>query len=117
MTRIVLGTVQVRDSDDEQLVRLPTGDGMALVFRHSAEEPARCALEVSEALRKGSVQRAANKVRVGLRNLERAVELDPSIRPQPCREGVVCRYFSVIYCTGCRVITASGVAQERDFRL
>src|SRR4026209_532160 len=52
LTKIVLGTAQVRDSTDEQLVRLPTGDGMALVFRHSAEEPARCALEIAEALRR-----------------------------------------------------------------
>jgi TolB-like protein/Tfp pilus assembly protein PilF len=52
LTAIVLGTAQVRDSTDEQLVRLPTGDGMALVFHHSAEEPARCALEIAEALRK-----------------------------------------------------------------
>ena len=52
LTEIVLGTAQVRESTDEQLVRLPTGDGMALVFRHSAEEPARCALEIAEALRK-----------------------------------------------------------------
>jgi TolB-like protein/Flp pilus assembly protein TadD len=52
LTEIVLGTAQVRASGDEQLVRLPTGDGMALVFRHSAEEPARCALEIAEALRK-----------------------------------------------------------------
>ena len=52
LTKIVLGTAQVRDSTDEQLVRLPTGDGMALVFRHSAEAPARCALEIAEALRK-----------------------------------------------------------------
>src|SRR4030095_9858644 len=52
LTAIVLGTAQVRDSTDEQLVRLPTGDGMALVFRHSAEEPARCALEIAEALQK-----------------------------------------------------------------
>ena len=52
LTKIVLGTVQVRDSTDEQLVRLSTGDGMALVFRHSAEEPARCALEIAEALQK-----------------------------------------------------------------
>src|SRR5258706_8331424 len=54
LTKIVLGTAQVRDSTDEQLVRLPTGDGMALVFHHSAEEPARCALEIAEALRKHS---------------------------------------------------------------
>src|SRR6266705_1057372 len=36
---------------DGQLVRLPTGDGMALVFRHSPEQPARCALEISQALK------------------------------------------------------------------
>ena len=33
------------------LVRLPTGDGMALIFRHSPEEPARCALEISQGLK------------------------------------------------------------------
>jgi TolB-like protein/Flp pilus assembly protein TadD len=52
LTEIVLATAQVRASTDEQLVRLPTGDGMALVFRRSAEEPARCALEIAEALLK-----------------------------------------------------------------
>src|SRR5437868_2641634 len=52
LSEIVLATATVRDSTDEQLVRLPTGDGMALVFHHSAEEPARCALEIAEALRK-----------------------------------------------------------------
>src|SRR3954468_18118156 len=52
LTAIVLATAQVRESVDEELVRLPTGDGMALVFRHSAEEPARCALEIAEALQK-----------------------------------------------------------------
>src|ERR1700736_342181 len=52
LTEIVLATAQVREATDEQLVRLPTGDGMALVFRRSAEEPARCALEIAEALQK-----------------------------------------------------------------
>ncbi|MEO7724029.1 MAG: tetratricopeptide repeat protein [Chthoniobacterales bacterium] len=52
LTEIVLSTTPVREATDEQLVRLPTGDGMALVFRHSAEEPARCALEIAEALQK-----------------------------------------------------------------
>jgi TolB-like protein len=33
------------------LVKLPTGDGMALVFRNNPEAPAQCALEVSTALR------------------------------------------------------------------
>src|SRR5438105_11530408 len=52
LTEIVLATAPVREATDEQLVRLPTGDGMALVFRRSAEEPARCALEIAEALQK-----------------------------------------------------------------
>ncbi len=52
LTEIVLATTPVREATDERLVRLPTGDGMALVFRRSAEEPARCALEIAEALRK-----------------------------------------------------------------
>jgi TolB-like protein/Tfp pilus assembly protein PilF len=52
LTEIVLATTPVREATDEQLVRLPTGDGVALVFRHSVEEPARCALEIAEALQK-----------------------------------------------------------------
>jgi TolB-like protein/Tfp pilus assembly protein PilF len=48
---IVLATAQVRETTNEQLVRLPTGDGMALVFRNNPEEPARCALEIAQALK------------------------------------------------------------------
>src|ERR1044071_2455908 len=36
---------------DGRLVRLPTGDGMALVFRDSPEQPVRCALEITQALK------------------------------------------------------------------
>jgi adenylate cyclase len=52
LTDIVLATAQVRESINEQLVKLPTGDGMALVFRNSSEEPVRCALEIAQALKK-----------------------------------------------------------------
>src|SRR5438477_4690014 len=52
LTAIVLGTEQFRIAETEgKLVRLPTGDGMALVFRTTPEAPARCALEVSQALK------------------------------------------------------------------
>jgi hypothetical protein len=51
LTDIVLATAQVREATNEQLIRLATGDGMALVFRNSAEEPARCALEIAQALK------------------------------------------------------------------
>ena len=51
LTEIVLASPQVAKSTNEQLVRLPTGDGMALVFRNSSEEPVQCALEIAQALR------------------------------------------------------------------
>src|SRR6202035_4622321 len=64
LTDIVLATPQVREATDEQLVRLPTGDGMALVFRQSAEEPARCALEITEALQKDSSAKEKPQLRL-----------------------------------------------------
>src|ERR1700692_1805094 len=51
LTEIVLATTEVAEASNERLVRLPTGDGMALVFRNSAEEPAHCALEITQALK------------------------------------------------------------------
>ena len=52
LVEIVLATATVREATDKQLVRLPTGDGMALAFRHTPRNPARCALEIAEALQK-----------------------------------------------------------------
>src|SRR3954470_23101557 len=47
----VRGTEQFRLADAEgKLLRLPTGDGGALVFRNSPEAPVLCALEISRAL-------------------------------------------------------------------
>ena len=50
LTDIVLATGPVLEATNERLVRLPTGDGMALVFRNNLEEPALCALEIARAL-------------------------------------------------------------------
>src|SRR6266567_3009270 len=52
LNRIVRETEVVRTAEAAgKLTRIPTGDGMALVFRTSPEAPARCALEISKALR------------------------------------------------------------------
>src|SRR2546422_6260789 len=51
LNKIVQETQPFRRAEAEgKLIRLPTGDGMAWVFRDSAESPAQCALEVSAAL-------------------------------------------------------------------
>ena len=52
LSRIVRSTGCFRKAENEgKLIRLPTGDGMALLFFQSPEEPARCALEISDTLR------------------------------------------------------------------
>jgi TolB-like protein/Tfp pilus assembly protein PilF len=49
---IVRGTEQFRLAEAEgKLLRLPTGDGGALVFRNTQEAPVLCALEISKALK------------------------------------------------------------------
>src|ERR1700756_543825 len=52
LKQIVRGTEQFRLAEAEgKLVRLPTGDGAALVFRTNVEAPALCALEISKELK------------------------------------------------------------------
>ncbi|HEV2994755.1 MAG TPA: adenylate/guanylate cyclase domain-containing protein, partial [Chthoniobacterales bacterium] len=51
LNEIVRKSEQVRAAEAEgKLVRLPTGDGMALVFSNNPEAPVECALEISKAL-------------------------------------------------------------------
>ena len=51
LNRVVRNTECFRAAEaSEKLIRVPTGDGMALVFFLSPEEPLRCALEISKAL-------------------------------------------------------------------
>jgi Predicted integral membrane protein len=51
LTDIVRQTEPFRSAEAQgNLVRIPTGDGMALVFRDSPESPARCGLELASKL-------------------------------------------------------------------
>src|SRR5215468_4672092 len=53
LLRIVRGTAQFRAAEAEgKLLRLPTGDGGALVFRTTPEAPVLCALEIARELEK-----------------------------------------------------------------
>src|SRR5213076_2747528 len=63
LTEIVRGTEQFRLAEAEgKLLRLPTGDGGALVFRDNLEAPVLCALEISKALK----NHPELKVRMGI---------------------------------------------------
>src|SRR5437868_3070651 len=60
---IVRETEQVRLAEAEgKLLRLPTGDGGALVFRTSPEAPVLCALEIAKELK----QHSELKLRMGI---------------------------------------------------
>src|SRR5438477_10663660 len=53
LKEILRGTEQVRLAEAEgKLLRLPTGDGGALVFRNSTEAPVLSAIEISKELKK-----------------------------------------------------------------
>src|SRR5260370_15232085 len=63
LKEIVRATEQFRIAEDEgKLLRLPTGDGGALVFRTSPEAPVLCAMEIAKALKDYSELR----VRMGI---------------------------------------------------
>jgi TolB-like protein/Tfp pilus assembly protein PilF len=52
LNQIVRGTEQIqRAGAASRLIRIPTGDGMALVFYTSPEAPAQCAVEIGHALK------------------------------------------------------------------
>src|SRR5213596_320723 len=52
LNEIVSGTNEFREAESAgKLIRLPTGDGMALVFRTNPEAPAQCAVEIARALK------------------------------------------------------------------
>jgi len=52
LNRLVRSTERFRAAEvTGELIRLPTGDGMALVFADSPESPAQCAAEISQALK------------------------------------------------------------------
>src|SRR6059036_1101180 len=52
LNEIVSGTNEFREAESAgKLIRLPTGDGMALVFRTNPEAPVQCAMEIAWALK------------------------------------------------------------------
>src|SRR5437899_721802 len=69
LKEIVRGTQQFRLAEAEgKLLRLPTGDGGALVFRTSPEAPVLCALEITKELQKdtGSKEKPQLRLRMGI---------------------------------------------------
>src|SRR5438309_6628342 len=64
LNQIVQSTDEFRQAESEnRLIKLATGDGMALIFYHSPEDPVECALEISRAVKE---QHSNLRVRMGV---------------------------------------------------
>src|SRR5438477_3094996 len=74
LARIVRITECFRNAEEKgKLIRVPTGDGMALLFFRSPEEPVRCALEISQKLTETSTVRLRMGIHSGPVNQVRDV--------------------------------------------
>ena len=66
LNQIVRGTEEFRSAEAAgRLLKIPTGDGMALVFYNSSEAPVECALEISRALKEHPERRLRMGVHSG----------------------------------------------------
>src|SRR6266853_1211162 len=67
-----------------RILKIPTGDGMALVFYKSPEEPAQCAFEISRALK----ERPRLKIRMGIHSGPVSGVVDVSERTNVAGAGI-----------------------------
>jgi TolB-like protein/class 3 adenylate cyclase/Tfp pilus assembly protein PilF len=64
LNQVVQSTDEFRKAESEkQLLKVATGDGMALIFYHSPEDPVECALEISRAIKE---QHSNLRLRMGV---------------------------------------------------
>src|SRR5258708_39411955 len=64
LNQIVQSTEEFRKAESEnRLLKLADGDGMALIFYHSPEDPVECALEISRAIKE---QHSNLRLRMGV---------------------------------------------------
>src|ERR1700731_983723 len=85
LNQVVRGTEQFRAAEAAgKLVRLPTGDGMALAFFTSVDAPVRCALEIAKALK----SRPKIQLRMGVDSGPVEQIIDVNDRPNVAGAGI-----------------------------
>jgi len=80
LSRVVRSTECFRNAEaGGKLIRVPTGDGMALLFFRSPEEPVRCALEISQKMKESSIIQVRMGIHSGPVNQVRDVNDTPNV--------------------------------------
>src|SRR5205823_2076499 len=128
LNQIVRGTECFRAAETKgKLIRVPSGDGMALLFFHSPEEPVRCALEISRTLQEHPHIQLRMGVHSGPVNQVTAVSDRPVIAPRWPKYVVIAVLllsavalaisFSVFYRRGSPVVAHSSSGKAADVGL
>src|SRR4026209_1084559 len=85
LNQIVRATEQFQKAEAaRRLLKIPTGDGMALVFYTSPEAPAQCAVEISRALR----EHPRLRLRMGIHSGPVSSVIDVNNRPNLAGTGL-----------------------------
>jgi class 3 adenylate cyclase len=89
LNQIVQSTDEFRKAESEnRLLKIATGDGMALIFYHSPEDPVECALEISRALR----EQPGLRLRMGVHSGPVSGVVDVNGRANVAGAGIVIRF-------------------------
>ena len=85
LTQAVRASEQFQNAEAAaRLIKIPTGDGMALVFYKSPEEPVECALEISRALK----EHPRLQLRMGIHSGPVSKLVDVNDRPNIAGAGI-----------------------------
>jgi len=85
LNQIIRGTEEFQSAEQpSRLIKIPTGDGMALVFYTSPEAPVECALEISRAVKQDSKL----KLRMGVNSGPVSGVVDVTGRPNVAGAGI-----------------------------
>jgi TolB-like protein/class 3 adenylate cyclase len=109
LNQVVRGTDQFRAAEAAgKLVRLPTGDGMALAFFTSVDAPVRCALEIAEALK----SRPQIQLRMGVDSGPVDQVVDVNDRPNVAGAGINMAQRVMDCGDGGHILLSKRVAQD-----
>src|SRR6202045_5272157 len=87
LNQIVQSTDEFRKEESEnRLLKLATGDGMALIFYHSPEDPVECALEISRAIKE---QHSNLRLRMGVHSGPVSGVVDVNDRANVAGAGII----------------------------
>src|SRR6058998_3186232 len=112
LNRIVQSTDEFRKAESENhLLKIATGDGMALIFYHSPEDPVECALEISRAIKE---QHSNLRLRMGVNSGPVSGVVDVNGRANVAGAGINLAQRVMDYGDAGHILLSKRVAQDLE---